>query len=66
MAKIKQKTKSAVAKRIKITKSGELKRKHAYRSHMAQGRNTKAKRHLKKDGLVHTSDKKRYDQLLVK
>ncbi len=66
MAKIKQKTKRAVAKRFSITKNGELKRKHAYRSHLATGRSTKSKRHLKKDGLVHVSDKKRYDQLLSK
>jgi large subunit ribosomal protein L35 len=62
--KVKQKTKKAAAKRFTETKSGELKRKHAYRSHMAVGSTTKAKRHLKKDGLVHKSDRKRYEQCL--
>ncbi len=61
---MKQKTKKSAAKRFKITKSGKLKRKHAYRSHMAIGSTTKAKRHLRKDGLVSKSDIKRYDQCL--
>ncbi|MCV3743600.1 50S ribosomal protein L35 [Ureaplasma sp. ES3154-GEN] len=64
MAKIKQKTKRAVAKRFSITKNGKLKRKHAYRSHLALGRSTKAKRQLRKDTLVSASDIKRYIQCL--
>lgn len=62
--KIKNKTKKAVSKRLKRTKTGELKRKHAYRSHLAHNKTTKAKRQLKKDTLVSSSDKKRYDQLI--
>lgn len=62
--KIKQKTKKAVSKRISKTGSGELKRKHAYRSHLAHNKTTKQKRHSKKDTLVSVSDKKRYDQLI--
>lgn len=62
--KIKQKTKRAAAKRFSKTKSGELKRKHAYRSHLAQGRTTKAKRHLRKDAILTASDKQRYNQCL--
>ncbi|AJQ45078.1 50S ribosomal protein L35 [Ureaplasma diversum] len=64
MAKIKQKTKRAVSKRFSVTKSGLLKRKHAYRSHLALGRSTKAKRQLRKDTLVHASDVKRFKQCL--
>ncbi len=60
--KIKNKTKSSAAKRFSRTKTGKLKRKHAYRSHMAIGSTTKQKRHLRKDGLVDKSDIKRYDQ----
>lgn len=60
----KMKTKSSAVKRFKRTKSGQLKRKQAYRSHLAQGRSTKAKRHLRKDTLVHASDIKRYDQIV--
>lgn len=62
--KIKQKTKRAAAKRFSRTKTGELKRKHAYRSHLAQGRTTKAKRHLKKDAILKNSDKQRYTHCL--
>lgn len=62
--KVKFKTKRAVDKRFKRTESGQLKRKHAYRSHMMIGSTTKQKRHLRKDGLVHKSDLKRYDQCM--
>ncbi len=62
--KIKHKTKRSAAKRFHKTKSGELKRKHAYRSHLAQGRTTKAKRHLRKDAILTSSDKKRYTHCL--
>ena len=64
MKKIKQKTKKAVSKRMIATKSGELKRKHAYRSHLAHNKSTKSKRHSKKDGLISKADKSRYSQLL--
>lgn len=60
--KIKNKTKSSAAKRFSRTKTGKLKRKHAYRSHMAIGSTTKQRRQLRKDSLVHKSDAKRFDQ----
>ncbi|MGL4616843.1 MAG: 50S ribosomal protein L35 [Mycoplasmoidaceae bacterium] len=62
--KVKQKSKRAVMKRMKRTKGGEIKRKQAYRSHMAHNKTTKTKRHLRKDSLVSKSDKARYDQVL--
>lgn len=62
--KIKHKTKRSAMKRFSKTKSGELKRKHAYRSHLAQGRTTKAKRHLRKDAILTKSDKQRYTHCL--
>ncbi|MGL4768645.1 MAG: 50S ribosomal protein L35 [Mycoplasmoidaceae bacterium] len=62
--KIKQKTKKAVSKRVIKTGTGELKRKNAYRSHLAHNKTTKAKRHSKKDNLISSSDKNRYDQLI--
>lgn len=62
--KVKQKTKKAVSKRMKVTNSGEIKRKHAYRSHLAHNKTTKQKRHSRKDTLVSAADKKRYDQLI--
>lgn len=62
--KIKQKTKSSVAKRFSRTSSGKIKRRHANRNHMQIGSTTKQKRHLRKSGLVHKADHKRYDQCL--
>lgn len=62
--KVKQKTKKSVSKRMSRTNSGEIKRKHAYRSHLAHNKTTKQKRHSRKDALVSCADKKRYDQLL--
>lgn len=62
--KVKQKSKRAAVKRFNITKNGEIKRKHAYRSHLAQGRSTKAKRHLRKDAILTPSDKQRYVHVL--
>lgn len=62
--KVKQKTKKAVSKRMSRTNNGEIKRKHAYRSHLAHNKTTKQKRHSRKDTLVSVADKKRYDQLL--
>lgn len=62
--KVKHKTKSSAAKRFSITKTGKIKRKHAYRSHLAQGRTTKAKRHLRKDTYLLPSDQQRYTHCL--
>lgn len=59
MAKNKMKSKKSVTKRIKVTGTGKLKRKHTNRSHMAHSKTTKQKRHLKKDGLVQKAIVKR-------
>ena len=55
MAKIKHKTKRAFAKRVKVTGSGKIVRKHAMRSHLAHNKTTKQKRHLKKDAVMNKS-----------
>lgn len=62
--KIKQKTKKAVSKRISVTGSGKLKRKQAFRSHLAHNKTTKQKRHSRKDRILSNSDSSRYAQLL--
>ena len=41
----KMKTKRALAKRVKVTGSGQLKRHSAYTSHLAPHKTTKQKRH---------------------
>ncbi|MEM7201723.1 MAG: 50S ribosomal protein L35 [Planctomycetota bacterium] len=43
----KQKTKKGVVKRMKLTKSGKVKRRKAFTSHIMVRRTTKRKRHLR-------------------
>ncbi|MDX9752243.1 MAG: 50S ribosomal protein L35 [Flavobacteriales bacterium] len=60
----KMKTKSGAKKRFKLTGTGEIKRKHAYKSHILTKKETKRKRNLTKMTLVHPSDKKSILELL--
>ncbi|MFA6739275.1 MAG: 50S ribosomal protein L35 [Bacilli bacterium] len=59
----KMKTKKAAAKRFKVTGSGQLKRKQAYRQHIAHGKTTKQRRHLRKATMVHPTDQSRIQEL---
>lgn len=52
----KMKTKSSAKKRFKVTGSGKLKRKHAFKSHILTKKSKKRKAALTKSGLVHKSD----------
>jgi len=54
----KMKTKSSAKKRFKITGSGKIKRKHAFKSHILTKKSKKRKLKLTHDGLVHKSDEK--------
>lgn len=63
MSKNKMKTKSALVKRIKVTGSGKIKRKKAYRSHLALNKTTKQKRQSRKADLMSPSDLKRFKGL---
>lgn len=47
----KQKTKKAVVKRMKLTKTGKVKYRHAFTSHLMVRRSSKRKRQLRKKGL---------------
>ncbi len=60
----KMKTKKALAKRVKRTGSGKLKRQHAYVSHFAANKTQKQKRKLRKSTLVSKGDYKRIKLLL--
>jgi large subunit ribosomal protein L35 len=60
----KMKTNSSAKKRVKVTGSGKLKRKQAYKRHILTKKSTKRKRALVKTALVHTSDEGRMKQLL--
>ncbi|HHP7243041.1 MAG TPA: 50S ribosomal protein L35 [Cyclobacteriaceae bacterium] len=60
----KVKTNSGTKKRFKLTGTGKLKRKHAFKNHILTKKETKRKRHLRHMGLVHKSDEGRIKDLL--
>ena len=60
----KMKTKKALAKRVKRTGSGKLKRSHAYSSHFAANKTHKQKVQLRKSALVDKTDMKRIKYLI--
>lgn len=52
----KMKTKSSAKKRFKLTASGKIKRKHAFKSHILTKKTKKQKRNLTHAALVHKAD----------
>ncbi|MCH8555443.1 MAG: 50S ribosomal protein L35 [Schleiferiaceae bacterium] len=52
----KMKTKSSAKKRFKLTGTGKIKRKHAFKSHILTKKATDRKRNLTKTGLVSQVD----------
>ena len=52
------KTKSSAKKRFKVTGTGKIKRKHAFKSHILTKKTTKQKRNLTKFGVVDSTDEK--------
>ena len=50
------KTKSSAKKRFKLTGTGKIKRKHAFKSHILTKKSKKRKLSLTHDTLVHVSD----------
>ena len=61
----KMKSHRGLAKRVKKTGSGKLKRSHAYTSFTFM-KTKKQRRHLAKPGTVHATDYKRIKEMLVK
>jgi len=60
----KMKTKRTLAKRVKVTGSGKLKRHHAYTSHFAANKSHKQKVNLRKSAVMDKTDEKRVKVLL--
>ena len=60
----KMKTKSGAKKRFKLTGTGKIKRKHAFKSHILTKKETKQKRALTHMTLVHKSDEDRVKKML--
>ena len=52
----KMKTKSGAKKRFKLTGSGHIKRKHAFKSHILTKKSTKRKRNLTGTTMVHDTN----------
>ena len=60
----KVKTKSGAKKRFKLTGTGKIKRKHAFKSHILTKKETKQKRALTHMTLVHKSDENNIRDML--
>ncbi|MEJ2593795.1 MAG: 50S ribosomal protein L35 [bacterium] len=60
----KMKTKSGAKKRFKLTGSGKIKRKHAYKSHILTKKSTKRKRNLTYFTTVDKADEKNIRRML--
>ena len=60
----KVKTKSGAKKRFKLTGTGKIKRKHAFKSHILTKKETKQKRNLTHMTLVHKSDESNVKAML--
>lgn len=61
----KMKTNAGAKKRFKLTGSGKIKRKHAYKSHILTKKSTKRKRNLTYWGTVSDVDTKGVKRLLA-
>ena len=61
----KMKTNSGAKKRFRLTGSGKIKRKHAYKSHILTKKSKKRKLKLTHAGLVHKSDEANIKQQLA-
>lgn len=62
----KHKSSRSAAKRFKKTKSGKIKRRRAFKSHLLSKKSTKRKRKLRKCTLVEKADQKKIKRLLSK
>ncbi len=61
----KMKTHSSAKKRFKVTGTGKIKRKHAYKSHILTKKTTKQKRALTHSAIVSSADMNRVEKMLV-
>ncbi|MGB5420062.1 50S ribosomal protein L35 [Algibacter sp.] len=60
----KMKTKSSAKKRFKLTGTGKIKRKHAFKSHILTKKSKKRKLKLTHDGLVDKADENNIKTML--
>lgn len=60
------KTHSGAKKRFKVTASGKVKRKHAFKSHILTKKDTDRKRRLTQSTLVDNTQEQNVKRLLIK
>jgi len=58
------KTHRGLAKRVKVTATGKIKRAKAYHSHLLSSKTPKIKRRLSKPDTIHPSDAKKMKSLI--
>ncbi len=61
----KEKSRSSVKKRFRLTAKGHLKRKRAYKSHILTKKSTKRKRNLRQTTLVDATQERKVRSMLV-
>ena len=61
----KMKTKSAAKKRFRVTGTGLIKRKHAYKSHILTKKSVKRKRNLRHATIVEPANMKAVREMLL-
>ncbi len=61
----KMKTKSAAKKRFRVTGTGLIKRKHAYKSHILTKKSVKRKRNLRHATIVEPANMKAVKEMLL-
>jgi large subunit ribosomal protein L35 len=61
----KMKTNAGAKKRFKLTGTGKIKRKHAFKSHILTKKSTKRKRNLTHIGLVDSTDVRNVKKMLA-
>ncbi|MBE6336329.1 MAG: 50S ribosomal protein L35 [Bacteroidales bacterium] len=61
----KMKTKSAAKKRFRVTGTGLVKRKHAYKSHILTKKSVKRKRNLRHATIVEPANMKAVKEMLL-
>ena len=59
------KTKSSAKKRFKLTGTGKVKRKHAFKNHILTKKETKQKRNLRGMSVVDKADEKHIKEMLI-
>ena len=61
----KMKTNSAAKKRFRVTGTGKIKRKHAYKSHILTKKSVKRKRNLRHATIVEPANMKAVKEMLL-